>query len=105
MLAGQLTMKLDARVKTEVGSRGCHEYQSSAHVKRHKGSGKGKTYSSIRARERHLTNRSALVAGVQRLGNKDGASDRQVRFAGDQWGAAEVGGCTDTLDDAREGDE
>ncbi len=46
-----------------------------------------------------------LDGGVEGFGDEDGARDAEVFLAGDEAGAAEVGGCADALEDRGECDE
>lgn len=60
---------------------------------------------AVRVRGRDFAQVEALDRGVERFGDEDGARNAEVGLAGDEAGAAEVGGYADALEHRGEGDE
>lgn len=60
---------------------------------------------AVGVRGRDFPEVETLDGGVEGFGDEDGAGDAEVGLAGDEAGAAEVGGCADALEHRGEGDE
>ena len=60
---------------------------------------------AVRVRGGDFAQVEALDGGVEGFGDEDGPRDAEVGLAGDEAGAAEVGGCADALEHRGEGDE